>query len=356
MIKPAQLTQAVSGTAVLIAATLASGALAQNAPQLEAPAQNSAAYRDHVATVTADENWYEVERRGYQAQRGRPNFEVRKLDDLTVYEQRDLDRSGRIAQRKRGKRLPTQLAAKQPLVTQRMGTQRTATQRTATQRTAKQRASSPMRKAAAQSYTRTAAPARGPAHFNQYPGTARLQAGMTNRGKPPPAGFHPSKRHAAGYKAFNTLSKASNLDLGAQMFGGRDVGATRFASDMTVGQFSNALSGGDPIASAGHSARRFGRNMQAGLTGIGQSIRDPRRIPGNIGRAVEGTGRAAVDTTRFVGETAVKTLRDSGRIVTDPRFAKKQVRKAGKAVSNVGKSVCKGASYLIPGLSKKTCK
>lgn len=344
MIKPAHFAQAVSGTAFLIVATLTSGALAQNGPgasQPETRAQNSAAYRDHVATVTADENWYEVERRGYQAQRSRPNFEVRKLDDLTVYEQRDLDRSGRAAQRKRGQRLPTQPATKQPVVTQ---------------RPPKQRASSPMRKAAAPSYTRTAAPARGPAHFNQYPGTDRLQAGMTNRGKPPPTGFHPSNRHAAGYKAFNTLNKASNLDLGAQMLGGRDVGATRFASDITVGQFSNALNGGDPIASAGYSARRFGRNMQAGLTGIGQSIRDPRRIPANIGRAVEGTGRAAIDTTRFVGETAVKTVRDSGRMVTDPHFAKKQVRKAGKAVNNVGKSVCKGASYFIPGLSKKTCK
>lgn len=60
-----------------------------------------------------------------------------------------------------------------------------------------------------------------------------------------------------------------NLDPGAQMLGGREVGARRFASDLTVGQFSNSLSAGDPIGSPAHSTRRFDRNIQSGLTAIG---------------------------------------------------------------------------------------
>ena len=258
MTKKARIAKAVSATAIMVAVASAVSVSAQTAPEAAAPASpaNAAApYRQHVANMVVQDNWYEIERRGYQAQRARPNFEVRSVDDLTVYERRDLDRLGRKAQRVRGTRLQTH--------------------RVATSRVSANSKISP---------------------HNQYPGRARLEAGLTNRGVQNSPKFRTNVVQRSGSSVLKVASKASNLDLGAEMIGGRDVGATRFASDMSIGQISNSLRGGDPIASAVHSTHRLGRNMESGLIGIGQSIRDPRRIPGNVGRAVEGTGRAAVDT------------------------------------------------------------
>lgn len=318
MTNSAPIVRALAGTAMFIAAASAVPAMAQSMPGAgvaAAPANAAAPYRQHVADMVVQDNWYDIERRGYKAQRARPNFEVRSVDDLTVYERRDLDRLGRKAQRVRGTRPQTH---------------RVAT-----------------------SHTRTPAKA---AMQSQYPGRARLDAGLTNRGNKAAPKFRTNAVQRGGPTLLRAASKASNLDLGAELIGGRDVGATRFASDMSIGQVSNALRGGDPVASAVHSTNRLGRNLESGLIGIGQSIRDPRRIPGNVSRTVEGTARAAVDTTRYVGETAVKTVRDGARFVTDPGFASRQVKKAGGAINNVGKSVCKGLSHFIPGSNKKKCK
>lgn len=274
---------------------------AKSSPDL----RRSPAYREHAARVATDRNWRGVEDRGVRAQRSRPGFAVRSPDDLTARERYDLDRSGRAAQRARGVRLPTKKIV------------------------------------GSQSYGQR----------NFYPG----QAGARRGGRTPP-GFRQGRSSRAANSAFKVMRNAGNADLAAEMVGGRDVGVTRYGADMTVGQVSNAWRGGDPIASAAHSTRRFGRNMERGLIGIGESVRDPRRIPGNTARALEGTGRAAVDTTRWVGETAVNGTRNTARFMTDRRYANRQLRKADQGVRNAGKSLCKGASYFIPGLSKKKCK
>ena len=151
--------------------------------------------------------------------------------------------------------------------------------------------------------------------------------------------------------------RADKLDFAAEAFGGRDLGLGRYGTDMTIGQVSNTLQGGDPVLAAAHATRRLGGNVKSGLTGIGQSIIDPRRIPGNTVRAVNGAATGAVQTVAWAGNTAVNTTRDVGRALTDPKFAKKKARQAGKTMQNVGQSICKGLAWVIPSNTnrKKGC-
>ena len=251
-------------------------------------AQRSPAYRDHAARIGTDQNWSAVEDRGLRAQRTRPGFEIRSLDDLSPRERFELDRQGRAAQRVRGARLPTS-----PIVPK--TTQKARTAFTTIQPTSR-------------------------------PGKVR---GKSN--------FHSRALYDAG-----------NLDFASEAFGGEELGLTRFASDVTIGQVANALNGGDPMVSLYRSTGRLGDNIVGGLTGIGESIIDPRRIPGNALRATEGAITGTIDTARWAAETTGKTIETAVRVITQPGQAKKEGKKAIKTGQNIAKTICTGLSWLIP--------
>jgi len=125
---------------------------------------------------------------------------------------------------------------------------------------------------------------------------------------------------------------------------------------MTIGQARTFAHGGDPFYAAGRATRRLGSNFANGIRGLGETARDPRKLPGNVARAGVNTVRGVGETVIWAGRGTVQTTRDAARMTHDPRFAKRQVRKAGRTISNVGKSACKAASYITLGLKKKHCK
>ncbi|MEL7199601.1 MAG: hypothetical protein AAGL10_14920 [Pseudomonadota bacterium] len=257
-------------------------------------------YRSHAVRLGTDPNWRAVEQRGINAQRSRPNHLINGIDDLTPQERLRLDRQGRAAQRARGARLPT-------------------------------------------------TPHRGVAVRQGYPGAIAANA---RRG-----GVRPTTRSTGRFRGAGTAAQAAlRADLVAEAVGGRDIGVGTYASDMTLGQAQTFARGGDPVRAAHRATGRLGRNFIGGVRGVGETVRDPRKLPGNVARAGVNTVRGVGETVIWAGRGTARTARDAARMTHDPRFAKRQVRKAGRTITNVGKSVCKAASYITLGLKKKHCK
>ena len=325
----------------LAAGTAAAPSLAQDAAtHAEAPAIVDRAYRRHVLETVTDPDWKAIEDRGYRAQQARPLAYPDAPVRLTNEEQLMLDRQGRAAQRAHGVRLPT---SAQPAQQARPGH---VTHQPVNLTVNEQRELN--RRGWAAQQARGNRLASSPVTTPSPPRTARmtpLRPTMTSPVRP-----------AAGNRLGSAANTALKVDVAAQAFGGRDLGVGRLGTDLTEGQLRNALRGGDPIALGGRSVRRFGRDLASGLTGIGQSVTDPRRIPGNVSKAATGVARSAVGTAQWGIERAVRTGRDAGRVLTDPKFAEKQVKKAGRTAQNVGQSLCKGLSYFIPGGDRKKCR
>jgi len=279
---------------------------------------NGPEYRQHVGNLAANGNLQQLEQRGYDARRARSGHHIRDEYDYTPGERRDLQQRGRQAQIARGNRQGFRPVASN-----------------------------------ASSYQ-----ARPAARGNHYPGAGRQPVrGHAARG------FRSTSRvgNAArsGFTATSVSNKVAGVDFGTEAFGGRSTGIGEYGADMTVGQFGTFARGNDPVVAAGRATQRFGQNLNGAARGIGESIRDPRRIPGNVSRAVTGTARAGLGAVDYVGRTAVKTTRDGARFMTDPKYANRQInygaRKTAKTVNNIGKSTCKGFSTLL-GLNKKKCK
>jgi len=367
-----------SALAMALLGTPPSHAQAGTSQGAEVAAPEMTPYQQHVARTVTEENWHEVERKGYQAQRDRANFEVRSQGDLTIYERRDLDRQGRVAQRARGARLPTHAAAEPSFRDHaaRLGTDphwnaveqrgvqaqrnragfeiRSAADLTAQERLELDRQGRAAQRArGARLPTQPVSSTRATIDHAQTRRTTPSRLARTSNTPLRPATG--AGTTAAGLKTI--ARRADKMDFAAEAFGGRDLGLGRYGSDMTIGQVSNTLQGGDPVIAAAHATRRLGRNLNGGLTGIGQSIIDPRRIPGNTARAVNGVANGAVQTVGWAGKTAVNTTRDVGRALTDPAFAKKKTQEAGKTLQNVGQSICKGLAWVIPSNTnrKKAC-
>ncbi|MEM6496906.1 MAG: hypothetical protein AAF709_09310, partial [Pseudomonadota bacterium] len=259
-------------------------------------------YRSHAVRLGTDPNWRHVEQRGFNARRARPGHSINGVDDLTPQERYRLDRQGRAAQRAHGARLPT-------------------------------------------------TPHRGVAVRQGYPGAIATNGIRPVRNN----GRHLSRSARFGGAAAATQS-VLRADLIAEALGGRDLGAGTYASDMTVGQAQTFARGGDPIQAAHRATGRLGRNFFGGVRGIGETVRDPRRLPSNVARAGVNTVRGVGETVIWAGEGTARTARDAARMTHDRQFARKQVRKAGRTIANAGKSVCKAASYVTFGLKKKHCK
>lgn len=281
-----------------------------------------AAYREHAGRLAGTGNLQQLEQRGYNARRARQGREIRDEYDLTPNERRDLQQRGRQTQITRG---------------QRNGFRPVASGATPDngqyQRQARYR-------------------------NNGYPGAGRAPVrGQGARQMSRTSRIKSSAR--TGFTATSLSNKVSGVDLGTEAFGGHSSGIGEYGVDMTFGQAQTFTSGGDPVMAAGRATERFGQNLYGAARGVGDSIRDPRRIPGNVDRAVRGVARTGVGAVQYVGEKAVKTTRDGARFMTDPNYAARQVnygtRQVGKTVSNIGKSTCKGFSTLL-GLNKKKCK
>lgn len=279
---------------------------------------NGPEYRQHVGNLAANGNLQQLEERGYGARRARSGHQIRDEYDYTPNERRDLQQRGRQAQVTRGNRQGFR----------------------------------PVASNASSYQTRPAA--RG----NHYPGAGRQPVrGQAARS------FRSTSRAAAtarsGFTATSVSNKVAGVDFGTEAFGGRSTGIGEYGADMTVGQFGTFARGDDPVVAAGQATQRFGQNLNGAARGIGESIRDPRKIPGNVSRAVTGTARAGLGAVDYVGRTAVKTTRDGARFMTDPKYANRQInygaRKTAKTINNIGKSTCKGFSTLL-GLNKKKCK
>lgn len=259
-------------------------------------------YRSHAVRLGTDRNWHEVERRGFNARRARPGHSINGVDDLTPQERYRLDRQGRAAQRAHGARLPS-------------------------------------------------TPHRGVAARRGYPGAA-----SANSRRPARSNGRVASRNTRFGGAAGAAQRVFQADLVAEAVGGRDLGAGTYASDMTVGQAQTFAKGGDPVQAAHRATERLGRNFVGGVRGVGETVRDPRRLPGNVARAGVNTVRGVGETVIWAGEGTVRGARDAARMTHDRQFAKRQVKKAGKTITNVGKSVCKAASYVTFGLKKKHCK
>ncbi|MEO9467539.1 hypothetical protein [Parasphingorhabdus sp.] len=275
---------------------------------------NGPEYRQHVGNLAANGNLQQLEQRGYDARRARPGHQIRDEFDYTPEERRNLQQRGRQAQVTRGNRQGFRPVA----------------------------GNGPQYQS------------RSVARGNHYPGAGRQPVrGQAARG------YRAGTAARTGFTATSVHNKAAGVDFGTEAFGGRSSGIGEYGADMTVGQFGTFARGDDPVVAAGRATQRFGRNLNGAARGIGESIRDPRRIPGNVGRAVTGTARAGVSAVDYVGRTAVKTTRDGARFMTDPNYANRQInygaRKTAKTINNIGKSTCKGFSTLL-GLNKKKCK
>ncbi len=281
-----------------------------------------AAYREHVGRLAGTGNLQELDQRGYNARRARPGHQIRDEYDLTPNERRDLQQHGRQAQVTRG---------------QRNGFRPVATGTTAG--------------------TRHYQPLAGYRN-NGYPGAGRAPVrGQGARNMSRTSRIKSTAR--TGYAATSLSNRVSAIDMGTEAFGGHSTGIGEYGVDMTFGQAQTFANGGDPIIAAGRATERFGQNLYGATRGVGESIRDPRKIPGNVNRAVTGVARTGVGAVQYVGETAVKTTRDGARFMTDPNYAAKQVnhgtKQVGKTASNIGKSTCKGFSTIF-GLNKRKCK
>ena len=279
---------------------------------------NGPEYHQHVGNLAGNGNLQQLEKRGYDARRARPGHQIRDEYDYTSRERRDLQQRGRGAQITRGNRQGFR----------------------------------PVASNGPQYQTRPTA--RG----NHYPGAGRQPVrGHAARS------FRSTSRAGnaarSGFTATSVSNKVAGVDFGTEAFGGRSTGIGEYGADMTVGQFGTFARGDDPVVATGRATQRFGQNLNGAARGIGDTIRDPRRIPGNVGRAVTGTARAGLGAVDYVGRTAVKTTRDGARFMTDPRYANRQInygaRKTAKTINNIGKSTCKGFSTLL-GLNKKKCK
>ncbi|MEQ5787568.1 hypothetical protein J3454_06645 [Erythrobacter sp. NFXS35] len=258
--------------------------LQQEGEQARQASSANPAYRSHAVRIGTDPNWQEVERRGVNARRARPNQIIARIEDLAVEERYRLDRQGRAAQRARGTRLPTSPTTAR--------------------------------------YARTASAA---------------------------------PRFERGSAAARGAQNVAKADLAVEAFGGQSTGVGEYAFDMTVGQAAVLARGGDPIEAAGQATRRFGDNFANGMTGVAETIRDPRRLPGNAARAAVGTARGVGETVLWAGETTARTTRDAARVTYDPRFASKQLKKAAKTAGKAGKSACKVARHALPGLGSALC-
>lgn len=281
-----------------------------------------AAYREHAGRLAGTGNLQELEQRGYDARRARPGQQIRDEFDLTPKERRDLQQRGRQAQVTRGQR-----NGFRPVVS------------------------------GATSGTRQYHPPTGYSN-NGYPGAGRAPV----RGQGAQNMSRTSRIKSTARTSFTGTSlsnKVSAVDLGTEAFGGRSTGIGEYGVDMTFGQAQTFANGNDPVIAAGRATQRFGQNLYGAANGVGESIRDPRRIPGNVGRAATGVARTGVGAVQYVGETAIKTTRDGARFMTDPKYATKQVnygaKQVGKTVNNISKSTCKGFSTLL-GLNKKKCR
>ncbi len=280
------------------------------------------AYREHVGRLAGTGNLEQLEQRGYDARRARSGHEIRDEYDYTPNERRELQQRGRQAQVTRGQR-----NGYRPVTT---GTN-----------------------SGARHYQRQA----GNRH-NGYPGAGRAPArGQGGRNMRQTSRITSTAR--TGFTATSLSNKVSAVDLGTEAFGGRSTGIGEYGVDMTFGQAQTFANGNDPVIAAGRATERFGHNLYGAARGVGDSIRDPRRIPGNAARAATGVVRTGVGAVQYVGEKTVKTTRDGARFMTDPNYAAKQVnygaKQVGKTVNNIGKSTCKGFSTLL-GLNKRKCK
>lgn len=281
-----------------------------------------AAYREHAGRLAGTGNLQQLEQRGYDAHRARSGHQMRDEYDLTPDERRDLQQRGRQAQVTRG---------------QRNGFRPVTTGTTAG--------------------TRQYQPRTGYRN-NGYPGAGRAPVrGQGARNMRMNSRIKNTPR--TGFTATSLSNKVSGVDLGTEAFGGHSTGIGEYGVDMTFGQAQTFANGNDPVIAAGGATERFGQNLYGAASGVGESIRDPRRIPGNVNRAATGIVRTGVGAVQYVGETAIKTTRDGARFMTDPKYATKQVnygaKQVGKTVNNIGKSTCKGFSTLL-GLNKKKCK
>lgn len=281
-----------------------------------------AAYREHAGRLAGTGNLQQLEQRGYDARRARPGQQILDEYDLTPNERRDLQQRGRQAQVTRG---------------QRNGFRPVATGTTI----------------GTQQYQ-----PRAGYRNNGYPGAGRAPVrGQGARNMSRTSRIKTTTR--TSFTATSLSNKVSAVDLGTEAFGGRSTGIGEYGVDMTFGQAQTFANGNDPVIAAGRATQRFGQNLYGAATGVGESIRDPRKIPGNVGRAATGVARTGVGAVQYVGKTAIKTTRDGARFMTDPKYATKQVnygaKQVGKTVNNIGKSTCKGFSTLL-GLNKKKCK
>lgn len=281
-----------------------------------------AAYREHAGRLAGTGNLQDLEQRGYDARRARPGHQIRDEYDLTPNERRDLQQRGRQTQISRGQRNGFRPVA-----------------------------------SGATSGTRQYQPQAGYRN-NGYPGAGR--APVRGQGARNMSRTSRIKNTAkTSFTATSLSNKVSAVDLGSEAFGGHSTGIGEYGVDMTFGQAQTFANGNDPVIAAGRATHRFGQNLHGAARGVGESIRDPRRIPGNVGRAATGVARTGVGAVQYVGETAIKTTRDGARFMTDPKYATKQVnygaKQVGKTVNNISKSTCKGFSTLL-GLNKKKCR
>ncbi|MEP3224345.1 MAG: hypothetical protein ABJO01_00085 [Parasphingorhabdus sp.] len=281
------------------------------------PDFKGAEYRRHAGRLAANADLQQLEQRGYDARRARPGHQVRSEYDLTPNERRDLQQRGRQAQINRGARHGYR----------------------------------PVNSARSMRYQNPVT------YGNHYPGAGRQP--LRNPSSRPHSASRAFSGPKNGYSATSLSNKASAVDFGTEAFGGRSTGLGEYGLDMTYGQAKTFTNGGDPVIAADRATRNFGNNLVGAAHGVSQSIRDPRKIPRNMGRAVTGVANTGVSAAQYVGSTAIKTTRDGARFMTDPKYANKQVKygakKAAKTISNVGKSTCKGFSTLL-GLNKKKCR
>ncbi|VAV99086.1 hypothetical protein MNBD_ALPHA04-516 [hydrothermal vent metagenome] len=281
-----------------------------------------AAYREHAGRLAGTGNLQELEQRGYDARRARPGHQIRDEYDLTPNERRDLQQRGRQTQINRGQRNGFRPVS-----------------------------------SGATSATRQYQPRAGYRN-NGYPGAGR--APVRGQGARNMSSTSRIKNTATtGYTATSLSNKVSAVDMGTEAFGGHSTGIGEYGVDMTFGQAQTFANGNDPIIAAGRATQRFGQNLHDAARGVGESIRDPRKIPGNVSRAATGVARTGVGAVQYVGKTAIKTTRDGARFISDPKYASRQInygaKQVRKTVNNIGKSTCKGFSTLL-GISKKKCK
>ncbi|MEP0729793.1 MAG: hypothetical protein ABJP62_03715 [Parasphingorhabdus sp.] len=279
------------------------------------PDFNGPVYRRHVGDLAANGGLSKLEQRGYDARRARPGHQIGDEFDLTPNERRDLQQRGRQAQITRGRR-----NGFRPVIEE------------------------------------TAAGSRNHSTHAQY-----RYDGYTGAGREPVRGqgarlmrrANRSKGTAkSGYAATSLQNRISAVDMGAEAFGGHNAGIGEYGVAMTVGQAQVFANGDDPVVAAAGATERFGHNLYGAAHGVGQSIRDPRRIPGNVNRAAAGVAQTGTNAVRYVGETVIKSSQDGARFVSDPQYASTQVK---KTVGNIGKSTCKGVSTLL-GLNKRKCR